>query len=70
MAALKASAGEIFNIGGSGKGIILNETLDLIKDLTGCETKINYIEQVKGDVRHTSADTSKAEEIFEHEPLL
>ncbi len=58
LAAKKAPAGEIINIGGSGRGIVLNETLDLIKELTNCETEINYTEKVKGDVKHTSADTS------------
>lgn len=68
LAAQKAPAGEIINIGGSGQGIVLNDTLDLIKELTGCETKINYIEKVKGDVKHTSADTSKAENLLAYQP--
>jgi UDP-glucose 4-epimerase len=70
LAAEKAPAGEIINIGGSGKGIVLNDTLDLIKELTNCDTKINYIEKVKGDVKHTSADTSKAEKLLGYQPLV
>lgn len=70
LAAKKAPEGEIINIGGSGNGIILNDTLDLIKELTGSETKINYIQQVKGDVKHTSADTSKAEELLGYHPQV
>ncbi|MFW5749243.1 MAG: UDP-glucose 4-epimerase, partial [Halanaerobium sp.] len=70
LAAQKAPAGEIINIGGSGKGIVLNDTLDLIKKLTDCETKINYIEKVKGDVKHTSADTSKAEDLLGYQPKV
>lgn len=70
IAAQKAPAGEIINIGGSGQGIVLNETLDLIKELTNCEIKINYIEKVKGDVKHTSADTSKAEKLLDYKPQV
>jgi UDP-glucose 4-epimerase len=70
LATKKAPAGEIINIGGSGNGIILNDTLDLIKELTGSETKINYIQKVKGDVKHTSADTSKAEELLGYHPQV
>ncbi|CCU81045.1 UDP-glucose 4-epimerase [Halanaerobium saccharolyticum subsp. saccharolyticum DSM 6643] len=70
LAAEKAPAGEIINIGGSGKGIVLNDTLDLIKELTNCDTKINYIEKVKGDVKHTSADTSKAEKLLGYQPQV
>jgi UDP-glucose 4-epimerase len=70
LAAKKAPAGEIINIGGSGKGIILNDTLNLIKKITGCKTEINYIEKVKGDVKHTSADTSKAEKLLGYYPKV
>ncbi len=70
LAAEKAPAGEIINIGGSGKGIVLNDTLDLIKELTNCDTKINYIAKVKGDVKHTSADTSKAEKLLGYQPQV
>ena len=70
LAAQKAPAGEIINIGGSGKGIVLNDTLDLIKELTDCETKISYIKKVKGDVKHTSADTSKAEKLLDYQPQV
>jgi len=70
LAAKKAPAGEIINIGGSGRGIVLNETLDLIKELTNCETEINYTEKVKGDVKHTSADTSKAKKLLDYQPRV
>jgi UDP-glucose 4-epimerase len=70
LAAKRAPAGEIINIGGSGKGIVLNDTLDLIKELTGCETKIIYKEKVKGDVKHTSANTSKAEMLLNYKPVV
>ncbi|ADO76425.1 NAD-dependent epimerase/dehydratase family protein [Halanaerobium praevalens] len=70
LAAQKAPAGEIINIGGSGKGIVLNDTLDLIKELTNCNTKINYTSKVKGDVKHTSADTSKAKKLLGYQPQV
>jgi UDP-glucose 4-epimerase len=70
LAARKSPAGEIINIGGSGKGIILNDTISMIKELTGRETEINYLKKVKGDVKHTSADTSKAEKLLGYQPTV
>jgi UDP-glucose 4-epimerase len=70
LAANKGPAGEIINIGGSGEGIILNDSLDLIRRLTNCETKINYINKVKGDVRHTAADIYKAKSLLDYQPTV
>jgi len=70
LAARKSPVGEIINIGGSGKGIVLNDTISMIKELTGKETKINYLRKVKGDVKHTSADTSKAENLLGYQPTI
>ncbi|MGM0603543.1 MAG: NAD-dependent epimerase/dehydratase family protein [Bacillota bacterium] len=70
LAAEKGPAGEIINIGGAGEGIKLNETLDLIKELTERETEIIYTDRVKGDVKHTSADISKAENLLGYSPTV
>ena len=68
LAAEKGPAGEIINIGGAGEGIKLNETLELIKELTNRETEVIYTDKVKGDVKHTSADISRAENLLNYSP--
>ncbi|TDO94082.1 UDP-glucose 4-epimerase [Halanaerobium saccharolyticum] len=60
--------GEIFNIGGDGKRVVLNEAIDLIEEIIGEKANREYQNVVKGDVKHTSADTSKAMEMLGYEP--
>ncbi|WP_134059406.1 NAD-dependent epimerase/dehydratase family protein [Halanaerobium congolense] len=60
--------GEIFNIGGDGKRVVLNEAIDLMEELIDKEANREYQQVVKGDVKHTSADTSKAKELLGYEP--
>ncbi|PUU91030.1 NAD-dependent epimerase/dehydratase family protein [Halanaerobium sp.] len=60
--------GEIFNIGGDGKRVVLNDAINLMEELIGKEANREYQKVVKGDVKHTSADTSKAKELLGYEP--
>ena len=50
--------GEVFNVGG-GSRITVNETIKLLEGATEKNAKIESIEEQKGDVRDTLADTSK-----------
>ncbi|RCW45006.1 MULTISPECIES: NAD-dependent epimerase/dehydratase family protein [unclassified Halanaerobium] len=70
LAAEKAPAGAIINIGGAGEGIKLNEAIELIQELTNMKTEIIYTDKVKGDVKHTSADISKAEKLLGYSPAV
>lgn len=56
-----------YNIGGGGI-ITVREALEVIENVTGCELRVNYTERQKGDVRHTSADTTRARETLGFEP--
>jgi UDP-glucose 4-epimerase len=67
LAAEKAPAGEIINIGGSGRRIKLNEALNLMKDISGKDTEVIYTDKVKGDVKHTAADNTKAKELLDYQ---
>lgn len=67
LAAEKAPAGEIINIGGSGRRIKLNEALNLMKDISGKDTEVIYIDKVKGDVKHTAADNTKAKDLLDYQ---
>ncbi|MGB2728989.1 MAG: GDP-mannose 4,6-dehydratase [Halobacteriota archaeon] len=53
-----AIGGEVFNVGG-GSRISVNELIKLLEEITGEKARIKYIEEQKGDVRDTLADTSK-----------
>jgi nucleoside-diphosphate-sugar epimerase len=58
-AALRGTEGAIYNLGG-GEGPSLNEILALVEELLGASLAVDRVEQQRGDVRITSADTSLA----------
>jgi UDP-glucose 4-epimerase len=53
--------GAVYNIGGGSRATV-NEVLDLLRDITGRELKVDYKGRASGDVTHTSADVSRAKE--------
>jgi len=59
--------GEVFNIGG-GSRISLNDVIPIIQDIVGREIEVRYEGTQKGDVRHTSADMTKARQKLGYEP--
>jgi UDP-glucose 4-epimerase len=65
----KGISGEAYNIGG-GSRITLNEVIDLIRVITGLDCEARYEGVQKGDVRHTSADTTKAETALGYKPRV
>lgn len=66
--AMKSDAvGEVFNIGG-GSRISINDTLEILRHITNRKVRVKYIEKQKGDVRHTSADISKADKVIGYTP--
>jgi UDP-glucose 4-epimerase len=70
LAATSDVVGEIFNIGGDGKRVVLNDAVDLMEEIIGKEANRDYQPVVKGDVKHTSADTSKAKKMLGYEPEI
>lgn len=61
--------GEVFNIGG-GTQSSLSEALALIQSLLGRDALAEYEPQQAGDVRHTSADTSRALDLLGFVPQV
>ncbi len=55
------------NVGG-GASISVNEVLNMIFEITGKETKVNYIAHQKGDMKKTLADISLARDGFNYSP--
>jgi nucleoside-diphosphate-sugar epimerase len=52
-------SGQVFNIGG-GARVSVNQVMEWLEDITGQKAKVNRLEEAKGDVRDTHADTSRA----------
>jgi len=63
VAALSEFKGEVFNIGG-GNRISVNDLITNIEEVTGKTAVLTYIEEQKGDVRDTWADTRKARDLL------
>lgn len=68
-AALSDVKGESFNIGG-GSRISVIELVTLIKDAVGKDVLVRHIEEQKGDVRDTYADTTKARKLIGYVPEI
>jgi nucleoside-diphosphate-sugar epimerase len=64
-----AGAGEAFNVA-CGARCTLNEVLDTIATLSGCELEADYQAPRAGEVRHSLADISRAREAFGYEPAV
>src|SRR6056297_2709797 len=60
--------GEILNIGGDGERVVLNDAISLMEELIGKKANREYQSVVKGDVKHTSADCSKARKMLNYNP--
>jgi len=67
-AALSDFEGEIYNIGGEKEGITINQSIDLMQEYLNIKGNIIYDNKVKGDVKHTSADITKAKKELKYNP--
>ena len=61
--------GEVFNIGG-GSRVILMDVLATMEKIIGQPIRKNYVARAMGDARHTSADVSKAQRILGYQPQV
>ncbi|ABF42098.1 NAD-dependent epimerase/dehydratase [Candidatus Koribacter versatilis Ellin345] len=62
-------AGEVFNVA-TGTRISLNETVALLREMTGYTGAVHHGPERKGDVKHSLADISKAKRAFGFEPTV
>ncbi len=62
-------AGEVFNIA-TGHRFTLNETFELLKPLTGYTGDVEYAAERSGDIKHSLADISRAEEKLKYRPVV
>ena len=62
-------AGQTFNIA-TGQRYNLNETVALLKPLTGYTGEVEYAPERTGDIKHSLADISRARAKLRYEPLV
>jgi nucleoside-diphosphate-sugar epimerase len=62
-------AGQTFNIA-TGHRFNLNETVELLKPLTGYAGDVEYAPERSGDIKHSLADISRAQERLSYRPLV
>lgn len=66
-AAQRGRPGEVYNLGG-GVQLSVNQIISFIEELVGYKVEKIYVENQKGDVRHTLADIKKANQHFGYVP--
>jgi UDP-glucose 4-epimerase len=59
--------GQILNIG-SGKRLTVNRLLELMENVFGVDVEPKYIDEMKGDAKHTLANVDKAKKLIGYEP--
>jgi UDP-glucose 4-epimerase len=64
-----SASGEVFNIG-TGARISLNQTLELLRRISGKNLKAKYDPPREGDIRDSQADISRAREALGYEPTV
>ncbi len=56
-------AGRVFNVA-TGDRFTLNQTIEILRKLTGYKGAVNYAAERAGDIKHSLADVSRAREAF------
>ncbi|MDB2262458.1 SDR family oxidoreductase [Halorubrum ezzemoulense] len=69
LAAESDVSGEAFNVGCGGR-VTVNELVDTLNDLLGRDIDPVYDDPRPGDVRHSHADISKAEDLLGYDPSV
>ena len=65
----KEVAGQVFNVA-TGARFTLNQTVEILRKLTGYTGKVDYAEERTGDIKHSLADVSRARKHFGYEPTV
>jgi UDP-glucose 4-epimerase len=64
-----ARAGAVFNIGG-GSRVMLQEVLDTIQEIASRRVRVKYLPGQQGDMKHTMADTTRAQGELGYRPRV
>jgi nucleoside-diphosphate-sugar epimerase len=68
-AGLSPEVGRAYNVGG-GSRVGVNEVVAMLGELLGRSPRVHHVENARGDVRHTSADTSLARDLLGYAPRV
>jgi len=63
------AAGQLFNVG-TGSRVSLNQTLQLLRSITGKNLPAQYEPPREGDIRDSQADISKAKAVLGYDPTV
>ena len=63
------AAGQVFNVA-TGTRVDLNETCQLLKNLTGYRGEPRYAPEREGDIKHSLADISRAQRALGYKPTV
>lgn len=69
MAPAQKAAGQMFNVA-TGRHVTLNETFNVLQELTGYKGQVKYGPVREGDVKHSLADISRAKAALGYRPLV
>jgi UDP-glucose 4-epimerase len=62
-------AGKVFNVA-TGRRVDLNETFEILKNIIGFSGDVKYGPERAGDVKHSLADLSRAENFLGYKPTV
>lgn len=68
-AAQTSTSSLVFNIGG-GSRVTVNQVIEKLNLLLPSPLNVNYLQRALGDVRHTGADTSRAQNELDYQPKV
>ncbi len=68
-ASAKHATGQIMNIAG-GSRVTLTSVIDILKEISSTPITVNFEAKQHGDVRHTFADTRRAQKILDYYPSV
>lgn len=62
-------AGEVFNCA-CGERVTLNQTVEMLRGITGYTGPVEYAQDRSGDIKHSLADITRAESAFGYRPVV
>ena len=65
----ETAIGQIMNIAG-GSCVTLRSVIDILEEVSGSSIKVAFEQKQHGDVRHTFADTRRAQQFLNYTPLI
>jgi UDP-glucose 4-epimerase len=68
-ATAEAAVGEVLNIAG-GSRVTIRQVIQLLQEITGSPCSTTFDKKQHGDVRHTFANTARAEQVIGYRPLV